>query len=114
MPHISFPESLTKAESLEGTQKVGGSNPPKPIMKSDYPDDLGAISTFHIFLVVRYMMLRDKLGMGSMKIDKEVEDLLRTKGIELRAAETPEACRAHNRLIKKSKKIIVTALHLTC
>jgi len=51
---------------------------------------------------------------GSMKIDKEVEDLLRTKGIELRAAETPEACRAHNRLIKKSKKIIVTALHLTC
>ena len=71
MPHISFPESLTKAESLEGTQKVGGSNPPKPIMKSDYPDDLGAIYTFHIFLVVRYMMLRDKLGMGSMKIDKE-------------------------------------------
>ena len=40
-------------------------------MKSDYPDDLGAIYTFHIFLVVRYMMLRDKLGMGSMKIDKE-------------------------------------------
>ncbi|MDI6760581.1 MAG: MTH938/NDUFAF3 family protein [Candidatus Brocadiaceae bacterium] len=50
---------------------------------------------------------------GGMKIDKGVEDLLRTKGIELRAAETPEACQIHNRLIK-SKKIIVTALHLTC
>lgn len=50
---------------------------------------------------------------GSMKIDKEVEDLLRSKGIELRAAETPEACQIHNRLIK-SKRIVITALHLTC
>ena len=50
---------------------------------------------------------------GGMKIDKEVEDLLRTKGIELKAANTPEACQIHNRLIK-SKKIVVTALHLTC
>ena len=50
---------------------------------------------------------------GGMKIDKGVEDLLRTKGIELRAAETSDACQTHNRLIK-SKKIIVTALHLTC
>jgi hypothetical protein len=50
---------------------------------------------------------------GSMKIDKEVEDLLRSKGIELRVAETPEACQVHNRLVK-SKKTVVTALHLTC
>lgn len=50
---------------------------------------------------------------GSMKIDKEVEDLLRNKGIGLRAAETPEACQIHNRLIE-TKSIVVTALHLTC
>jgi hypothetical protein len=50
---------------------------------------------------------------GSMRIDKEVEDLLRSKGVELRAAETPEACQIHNRLVK-SKRVVITALHLTC
>ncbi|HHT9119198.1 MAG TPA: Mth938-like domain-containing protein [Candidatus Hypogeohydataceae bacterium YC41] len=50
---------------------------------------------------------------GNMKIDKEVEYLLLSKGMELRSAATPEACQIHNRLIK-SKKIVVTALHLTC
>ncbi len=50
---------------------------------------------------------------GSMKIDKEVEDLLRTEGVELRSAETPTACQIHNRLVKTKRKV-VTALHLTC
>ncbi len=49
---------------------------------------------------------------GCMKIDKEVEDLLRAKSIELRASLTPEACQIHNRLSKTQK--VVTALHLTC
>lgn len=50
---------------------------------------------------------------GGMRIDKEVEDLLRAKGIELRSAITPEACQIHNRLME-SKRLVVTALHLTC
>lgn len=48
-----------------------------------------------------------------MKIDKEVESLLKESGIELRSATTPEACKIHNNLLKE-KRAVITALHLTC
>jgi len=55
------------------------------------------------------------IGCGAsniLKISAEVKRELGSRGIELIAADTAEACQAHNRLA--DKKRVVTCLHLTC
>ena len=51
---------------------------------------------------------------GMMKITKEVQTYLKSKGIKLISAVTADACRKHNETIDDSSKKVVTALHLTC
>jgi len=48
-----------------------------------------------------------------MKVPSEVKEYLESKGIELIAQNTKEACTTYNRLIQSRKKT-VAALHLTC
>ena len=50
---------------------------------------------------------------GLMSISHEVEETLRSSGIELEAKPTEEACRAFNELLKSGRRV-VAALHLTC
>ncbi|UCD14646.1 MAG: hypothetical protein JSW60_04290 [Thermoplasmatales archaeon] len=49
---------------------------------------------------------------GLMDITEETKQLVKSKGIELIAKETDEACRIYNELKKKRK--VVAILHLTC
>jgi len=49
---------------------------------------------------------------GMMKVGREIEDYLRTKGIELLVERTEKACKLFNTL-SKSKRVLA-ALHLTC
>ncbi|MGR3311200.1 MAG: Mth938-like domain-containing protein [Candidatus Brocadiales bacterium] len=51
---------------------------------------------------------------GMMKITKEVQTYLKSKGIKLISAVTADACRKHNEITKKAGEKVVTALHLTC
>lgn len=51
---------------------------------------------------------------GMMRITIEVQKYLKSKGIKLIGAFTPDACRNHNEITEKNGKKIVTALHLTC
>jgi hypothetical protein len=50
---------------------------------------------------------------GLMKVSHEVEETLRSSGIEFMAQPTEEACRAFNELLKSGRRV-VAALHLTC
>ena len=50
---------------------------------------------------------------GLMKVSSEVEETLRSSGIELVAESTKEACRTFNELLKSGRRV-VAALHLTC
>ena len=49
---------------------------------------------------------------GLMKIPPETADFIKSKGIELIAQPTTDACQTYNKL-SKSKKVIA-CLHLTC
>jgi len=49
---------------------------------------------------------------GLMKIPAETREYIKSKGIELIAQRTAEACKTFNRLVKSKK--VVAALHLTC
>lgn len=48
---------------------------------------------------------------GLMKVLDETKQFLESKGIELRAEETEEACKTYNEL--KEKRKVVAAFHLT-
>ncbi|HHT9124588.1 MAG TPA: Mth938-like domain-containing protein [Candidatus Brocadiia bacterium] len=48
---------------------------------------------------------------GMMKITKEVQTYLKSKGIKLISAVTADACKKHNEMTGNR---VVTALHLTC
>lgn len=49
---------------------------------------------------------------GLMKVLPETEKYLKSKGIELIAQSTREACKTFNRIVKSKK--VIAALHLTC
>jgi hypothetical protein len=49
---------------------------------------------------------------GLMKVPAETKEYVESKGIELIAQNTTEACKTFNRLVKSKK--VVAALHLTC
>jgi len=49
---------------------------------------------------------------GMMRVMPEVENLLKSLGIQLVAEKTETACREYNRL--KGSRKVVAALHLTC
>ncbi len=49
---------------------------------------------------------------GNMRVDRELEDLLKDKGIEFIARPTAEACRIINDLSRRRR--LAAALHLTC
>jgi len=49
---------------------------------------------------------------GLMEIPAETREYVKSKGIELIAQKTAEACKTFNRLVKSRK--VVAALHLTC
>ena len=49
---------------------------------------------------------------GLMKVPAETKEYIESKGIELIAQNTAEACKTFNRLVKFKK--VVAALHLTC
>ena len=49
---------------------------------------------------------------GLMKVPAETREYVESKGIELIAQRTTEACKTFNSLIKSRK--VVAALHLTC
>ena len=49
---------------------------------------------------------------GLMKVPAGTREYVESKGIELIAQRTAEACKTFNRLIKSKK--VVAALHLTC
>jgi len=49
---------------------------------------------------------------GLMKVPAETKEYVESKGIELIAQRTTEACKTFNRLVKSKK--VVAALHLTC
>lgn len=51
---------------------------------------------------------------GMMKITKEVQTYLKSKGIQLISAHTADACKEHNKITEENGKKVVTALHLTC
>ena len=51
---------------------------------------------------------------GMMKITKEVQTYLKSKGIKLISAVTADACKKHNEITEDSSEKVVTALHLTC
>ncbi len=50
---------------------------------------------------------------GLMKVSTEMEEKLRSSGIELVAEPTKAACRTFNELLKSGRRV-VAALHLTC
>jgi hypothetical protein len=50
---------------------------------------------------------------GLMKVSDEVEVLLRSRGINLIAQPTKQACQTFNELLKTGRKV-VSAFHLTC
>jgi hypothetical protein len=50
---------------------------------------------------------------GLMKISPEVNNVLKSRGIELISQPTKEACQTFNNIIK-SNKLIAGAFHLTC
>jgi hypothetical protein len=50
---------------------------------------------------------------GIMKISVEVENTLKSRGVELVAQPTDEACQTLNRLWKSGRRV-VGAFHLTC
>jgi hypothetical protein len=50
---------------------------------------------------------------GLVKIPPEVENTLKSHGIELIAQLTREACQTFNKILK-SNKLVVGAFHLTC
>jgi len=49
---------------------------------------------------------------GLMKVPAETREYIKSKGIELIAQRTAEACKTFNRLVDSKK--VVAALHLTC
>jgi len=49
---------------------------------------------------------------GLMKVPAETKEYVKSKGIELIAQNTREACETFNRLVKSRK--VVAVLHLTC
>jgi len=49
---------------------------------------------------------------GLMKVPAETREYVESKGIELIAQRTAEACKTFNSLVKSKK--VVAALHLTC
>ncbi len=49
---------------------------------------------------------------GVLKVPRDVEQYIRSQGIELLVKRTEEACREYNRLCKD--KDVMAALHLTC
>ena len=49
---------------------------------------------------------------GLMKVHSQIEQSLRSSGIELIAAKTAKACQVYNDLCKSRR--VVAALHLTC
>ncbi len=49
---------------------------------------------------------------GVMKVPKEIEDCIKSEGIELVTAKTGDACNIFNE--SSTKKKVVAALHLTC
>jgi hypothetical protein len=49
---------------------------------------------------------------GLMKVPAETKEYVESKGIELIAQNTAEACKTFNRLVKSKK--VVAALHITC
>ncbi len=51
---------------------------------------------------------------GMVKITKEVQTYLKSKGIKLISAVTTDACKKHNEMTEDSSEKVVTALHLTC
>ena len=50
---------------------------------------------------------------GIVKISPEVGTILKSRGIELLAQPTKEACQTFNKLLKSSKRV-VGAFHITC
>jgi hypothetical protein len=50
---------------------------------------------------------------GIVKIPPEVETILESRGIDLLAQPTKEACQTFNKLLKSNKQV-VGAFHLTC
>lgn len=50
---------------------------------------------------------------GLMKIPAETVQFLKSKGVELIAQKTRDACAAYNRLVESGRKV-VAALHLSC
>ena len=50
---------------------------------------------------------------GLMKVPAETVEFLKSKGVELIAQKTRDACTTYNRLVESGKKVIAT-LHLTC
>ena len=50
---------------------------------------------------------------GLVKIPVETIEYLKSKGVELIAQKTRDACTTYNRLVESGKKVIA-ALHLTC
>jgi len=50
---------------------------------------------------------------GLLKISAETVEFLKSKGVELIAQKTRDACTTYNRLVESRKKVIA-ALHLTC
>jgi hypothetical protein len=50
---------------------------------------------------------------GLVKIPVETVEHLKSKGVELIAQKTREACTTYNQLVESGKKVIA-ALHLTC
>jgi len=49
---------------------------------------------------------------GLLKVPTETREYVESKGIELIAQKTAEACKTFNRLVKSRK--VVAAVHLTC
>jgi len=49
---------------------------------------------------------------GLMEVPAQTRDYVKSKGIELIAQKTSEACKTFNRLVKSRR--VVAALHLTC
>ena len=50
---------------------------------------------------------------GLVRIDREVEDFLREKGIDVEKLKSKEAVKKFNELVKKGKRVVL-AIHLTC
>ena len=50
---------------------------------------------------------------GVVKIDKEVEDLFKSKGVKVEKLKSAEAVKRFNELAKQGRKVVL-AIHLTC